>query len=510
MQRSARRLPTVMILVLATLGVLVGGVLATGRAALVATHGVSMNPVYYQGDLVVVAKADTYQVGQIVAYRVPAKHMVVLHRIIRGDANGFVIKGDNNESIDPLHPTAKQLIGRAVLHVPHGGLWLSRLTSPVALALIALTLTVGGGTAVQTRRTRRRAVMSRHANRSTRSSTRSVFTLSPGMRTATAAAGTTAVLGLALGALAWTASADQLRSTATQATRQLTFSYTAAVARTPAYDDTTVHSPDPVFRRLTNTVELHLAYQGSPGNASVTAELSTPGGWHTTVSLAGPVSFTANRYESTVRLDLKALDARAQAAAVVTGLPTQPLTLAIVPSIRTAGNAPFTPTLKLNLNPLQLTLAGDATSLTVRNTTTVSHPARIPGTLNLLGRHIPVAQARILSAILLFAALLAAAVLALIARLNAPRSEGAAIRYRYGPLLASVQPITAPPDLPVVEVTEFATLAKLAERSGVLVLHWSRSDIETFIVRDEGTTYRYRTGAGTTPAVATFPVDTNA
>jgi hypothetical protein len=43
----------------------------------------------------------------------------------------------------------------------------------------------------------------------------------------------------------------------------------------------------------------------------------------------------------------------------------------------------------------------------------------------------------------------------------------------------------------------------------VPVLHWSRSDIETFIVRDEGTTYRYRTGAGTTPAVATFPVDTN-
>jgi hypothetical protein len=265
-----------------------------------------------------------------------------------------------------------------------------------------------------------------------------------------------------------------------------------------------------VFRRLTNTVELHLAYQGGPGSVSVSAELSTPGGWHSSVPLAGPFSFTANRYESTVRLDLKALDARAQAAAAVTGLPAQPLTVAIVPSIRTARDAPFTPTLKLNLNPLQLTLAGDATSLTVRNTTTVSHPVRIPGTLNLLGRHIPVAQARILSAILLSAALLAAAVLALIARLNAPRSEGAAIRYRYGPLLASVQPISAPPDMPVVEVTEFATLAKLAERSGVPVLHWSRSDIETFIVRDEGTTYRYRTGAGTPPPMATFPVDTNA
>jgi signal peptidase I len=506
MQRSARPL-TVLTLVLVTLAVFLAGAIATGRAALVATHGISMNPVYYQGDLVVVAKADTYHVGQIVAYRVPAKHMVVLHRIIGGDANGFVIKGDNNESVDPLHPTAHQVIGRAVLHLPHGGLWLSRLTSPVAVALIALTLMVGGGTAVQTRRTRRRTVISRHANRS---STRSVFTLSPGMRTATATVGTAAVLGLALGALAWRAPADRLTSTSTQATRQLTFSYTAAVARTPAYDDTTVHSPDPVFRRLTNIVELHLAYQGSPGSVSVTAELSTLGGWHSSVPLAGPVSFTASRYQSTVRVDLKALDARAQAAAAVTGLPAQPLTLAIVPSIHTAGDAAFTPMLKLNLTPLQLTLAGDASGLTVRNVTTVSHPARIPGTLNVFGRHILVAQARSLSAILLLAALLAGAGLALIARLNAPRSEGAAIRYRYGPLLASVQPITAPPDMPVVEVSEFATLAKLAERSGVPVLHWSRSDIETFIVRDEGTTYRYRTGAGATPAVATFPVDTNA
>jgi hypothetical protein len=27
-------------------------------------------------------------------------------------------------------------------------------------------------------------------------------------------------------------------------------------------------------------------------------------------------------------------------------------------------------------------------------------------------------------------------------------------------------------------------------------MHWSRSDVETFIVQDEGTTYRYRAGAG--------------
>jgi len=43
---------------------------------------------------------------------------------------------------------------------------------------------------------------------------------------------------------------------------------------------------------------------------------------------------------------------------------------------------------------------------------------------------------------------------------------------------------------------DFATLAKLAERYQLLVLHWSRSDVETFVVQDQATTYRYRTGAG--------------
>jgi len=50
--------------------------------------------------------------------------------------------------------------------------------------------------------------------------------------------------------------------------------------------------------------------------------------------------------------------------------------------------------------------------------------------------------------------------------------------------------------VPVVDVAEFATLAKLSERCGQLVLHWTRSNIETFVVLDEGTTYRYRTGSG--------------
>src|SRR5690349_1578485 len=110
----------------------------TERIGYVATHGTSMNPVYYQGDLVFVAKADSYHVGQIVAYHGESPGQRVLHRIIGGNgATGFVMKGDNNESIDPLHPTTERVIGRAVLHVPHGGTWLQPLLGPSGLGMLS-------------------------------------------------------------------------------------------------------------------------------------------------------------------------------------------------------------------------------------------------------------------------------------------------------------------------------------------------------------------------------------
>ena len=48
-----------------------------------------------------------------------------------------MIKGDNNQSIDPSHPVAEQLIGREVLHIPRVGV---ALKSPVGRGLLALAL----------------------------------------------------------------------------------------------------------------------------------------------------------------------------------------------------------------------------------------------------------------------------------------------------------------------------------------------------------------------------------
>ena len=325
--------------------------------------------------------------------------------------------------------------------------------------------------------------------------TRSARALPRHLQIAFSVTAAVALLALAMAALAWTAPTQILTSSTTQSGRAMTFSYSADVPQSPAYDGTTVHSPDPVFRKLTNTVDVQLAYVGDPGSMTVNAELSTPSGWHSTVPLSGPTDITGSVYAGSVTLDLNALDARAKAAADTTGLPGSPLTVAVVAAIHTDTGL-FAPKLTLNVAPLEMTISGDPK---VTDSTSTPDSTLIANTVGVGPFHLGVITARILSLVLLLGSLIAAVLLLRIARRTPPVDEVTRITQRYGPLLATVQPIATPPNVPVIEVTEFTTLAKLAERCGQLVMHWSRSGIETFVILDEGTTYRYRTSStGTT------------
>ena len=293
LNRFFRRLLAAALMGVAALLAIGAAVLAGGHAAVVSTDGTSMNPVYYHGDLVLVAPAPSYAVGQIVAYRMPGDGDVVLHRIIDGDAAGFVIKGDNNQSIDVLRPSAGQLIGRAVLHIPHGGMWLQRLTSPPMLALAAFALLAGGGTAMtrRARKRRRKTIMSRHTTTGSGPVT-ALGSLTPTLKGAVGATVLVAVLGAALAVPAWTGPLEHSSAAEPANDARMVFSYTADVKPGPAYDDTTVESPQPVFRNLIDAVDVHFSYSGEPGDITVTAELSTPGGWNSTIPLAAPESFT--------------------------------------------------------------------------------------------------------------------------------------------------------------------------------------------------------------------------
>jgi signal peptidase I len=500
-QRLTHRLRSVLFLVAAGLAAMGGLVLVTGQAAVVITHGVSMNPVYHQGDLVIVARASSYSVGDIAAYDLPGKDEVALHRIIGGNGEAFIFKGDNNESVDPLSPSGEGLVGRALLHIPQGGVWLEILTSPPVLGLLAFTLLAGGGAAATTRhrRKRRRAALSRHI--STRPAQHQILdSLPSSLRISAATGAILALMGVTFGVLAWSGPLEEPSTSQVKSGTRMDFSYSAAVGQSAAYDGTTANSPDPVFRKLTNTVDVHFTYHGEPGTVTVTADLSTPGGWHSTVPLTGPATFTANDYEGSVQLDLTAFEAKAQAASAVTGVPSGPLSIAVTPQVKTAAGADFQSELMLNLTPLQLSLAGTADALAVTDTATRQQVVMARRMIGWNGVGITAAAARVVSAVLLLAALGIGAIIVIFARRTAPADEGTAIRRRYAALLVRVHPMPAPQGRPVIDVTTFPTLAKLAERYGLLVLHWNRSGVETFIVQDENVTYRYRAGSDPVPA----------
>ncbi len=90
----------------------------------------SMIPVFYPGDIVIVAKiqTSTVKLGDIVEYRNQKEKINVVHRVIeidgRADQKSFIFKGDNNQSpdIDPVAP--QSIIGKVVSRIPKIG-WVS-------------------------------------------------------------------------------------------------------------------------------------------------------------------------------------------------------------------------------------------------------------------------------------------------------------------------------------------------------------------------------------------------
>lgn len=107
-----------------------------GPASYIIISGVSMEPTFLTGDLVVMHKAEQYQKGDVIAYQVEKKN--VIHRIVGGSASsGFLTQGDNKPEIDPWTPKPADILGKLWFHVPQAGDKLNNLGSPLGMASLA-------------------------------------------------------------------------------------------------------------------------------------------------------------------------------------------------------------------------------------------------------------------------------------------------------------------------------------------------------------------------------------
>ncbi|MGN8245062.1 signal peptidase I [Cellulomonas soli] len=119
-----------------------------GCTTITLVNGHSMEPTYYTGDIVV-SRCGNPQVGDVVVYEPPGYGSArVIHRIVGGTPEGWVIQGDNNAYEDPFVPTDEDVVGVAAVHVPRVGLVATALTNPwiwVSLIVLALALLVWPG-----------------------------------------------------------------------------------------------------------------------------------------------------------------------------------------------------------------------------------------------------------------------------------------------------------------------------------------------------------------------------
>ena len=251
---------------------------------------------------------------------------------------------------------------------------------------------------------------------------------------------------------------------------------------------------------------------GPPGQVVVNADLSIPNGWHSTVKLAAARPIAGGGDPVVVRLDLDALAARATAGAKATGTSADDVSVAVVPRVTSGAGAPFAPALNLQLTPLALNLRTAGSALTVQDAESAPTKVSVPQVFHFAGRDlVTVSTARTVTAAMLLAAILAALAFLLAIRRSPPVPEDERIRRRHGPLLVEVQPMVAAIDRPTVHVTEFETLARLALRYGLLVLHWPDGNGTTYTVHDDAADYRYSTaaaaGSADNPIAAAGPAD---
>lgn len=114
-----------------------------GGTSYIRVAGHSMDPTYASGDVVIQRKKDSYEVGDIVAFK--AQGGQVIHRVVGGDErDGYVLRGDNKPDNDPWRPKHDDILGASWVHLPGAGKYLDFLTTPmfagIAGGLLALAV----------------------------------------------------------------------------------------------------------------------------------------------------------------------------------------------------------------------------------------------------------------------------------------------------------------------------------------------------------------------------------
>ena len=227
-----------------------------GKTMYAFTYGISMEPKLHKGDLVVVRKAASFQVGDVALYENRDLQRKVLHRILRVDGDRYPMKGDNNAFVDTFEPARADMLGTLWFTVPGVGKAGDWLAEPAHAAIltgaIAFLSLLGTGLKAERHHRRRRGQAQKgvSAAAQARSRTASPGGLVPG-QAVQAAGGVLAVVALLCGllaAVAYTRSTTRLGDGPAVYAQHGSFAYSAQVpAGGAVYEDGKLTTGQPAY-----------------------------------------------------------------------------------------------------------------------------------------------------------------------------------------------------------------------------------------------------------------------
>jgi hypothetical protein len=287
-------------------------------------------------------------------------------------------------------------------------------------------------------------------------------------------------------------------------TQQATFGYHASAPRGAVYPDGTVNTGDPIFLALVHRLGISVVDRfhgpgatGVRGTAQLVLNVNGVTGWKRSIPLTAVRHFRGARTALFTTLDVPAVQALLGEVAKQTGMPsilgsTLAVTFHAHVHATVAGqpvDQAYSAGLNFALTGVQLQAGTPGNAAAANGTVAMTSIA--PNPLHILGHDMSYATLTWLG---LLGALLCGVIaipLGILLTRNRAFDEAARIRARYGHLLV---PILVGDDLgwPPVDVGNFRALVRLAEASGQVILHHRADAVDTYLVNDNGTVYRYQ------------------
>lgn len=466
-----------------------------GWVTYVIVDGISMEPGFVFGDLVLVRTQTDYAVGDAVVYRDETLGSYVFHRIVAMDLDRYILQGDNNGWLDSYHPSRDEIVGKLWLHAPKLGRTIEWMRTPLNLAL-AIGL-VGGVFMFD--------LFKKPKQKGTDNSPS--FQMGGFSQTVLFSLGLLALLFLGLGIFSFL---RPLNRPAENISYQQDGMYYYSATGTPGvYDTDMVRSGEPVFTKLTCFLNIGYTYnilgdrlQGTTGTYKMSARiLDEQGGWQRTLPLNGETIFSGNTFFTMTTLDLCQMEALVQLVEKEAGLKQVSYTLEIVTDVSFAATADgnfvsdsFSQVLPFKYDKVQVYLAENDSQVDPLHSTKqglVESSVLEPNTISFLGLTVSVGTVRLISLFGFSAALIGLGGIGIGLYRAASQSQEGLTQLKYGSMLLDVVEQNLAPTSSIIDVASVDDLARLAERHGTMILHTTRNFLQFYFVQVNGATYRY-------------------